>query len=387
MRYFSSFAGVEGFGLGLPEDECVGFSEYDKYCSAVLRHLYPQIKNYGDITKIDWSGVPDFDLFVGGSPCQDLSVAGKRAGLAGKRSGLFHEYVRALREKRPDYFIWENVGGAFSSQGGWDLARVQLDLAESGYALWWNVLDAQYFDTPQERHRVFIVGSRKGSPPPVLFQQEDDRGDIAPECEAGTPSKSLTTIAQRQDTTSQTYVAHALDTRQSVPSSTQSRKVENFVAQTLDTRKGGDHLESSTLVAHTLKARADSSVDARHPQTLIARTLRTNAQSSSDSNHPQTLIAQNQRNEVRRRKISGPSGSLTASQSSKQFQAVETGIGIRRFTPLESERIMGWPDNHTKYGVNDKGERILISDAQRYKMCGNGVCPRVVAAVRKHLII
>lgn len=99
-----------------------------------------------------------------------------------------------------------------------------------------------------------------------------------------------------------------------------------------------------------------------------------------------TLIAQNQRREVRRRSPDR-AGSLSATQSTTQFQALETGIGIRRFTPLESERIMGWPDEWTRWGINDKSEKVQISDTQRYKMCGNGVCPRVVREVRKHLIL
>src|SRR3990167_11190113 len=122
MKYFSVFSGVGGFEQGisaaLPEATCIGFSEYDKHAAAVLRYRFPNTTNYGDITKIDWSTVPDFDLLVGGSPCQDFSVAGKRAGLVGARSGLVYEYIRALEEKRPAHFIFENVRGLLSSNRG-----------------------------------------------------------------------------------------------------------------------------------------------------------------------------------------------------------------------------------------------------------------------------
>jgi len=212
MKYFSLFTGVGGFEIGIekayasvvnrqetPEGKqttdqgvsrgdvhsggellegtptCVGFSEIDKHASAVLKYRFPNVKNYGDITKIDWSLVPDFDLLVGGSPCQDLSIAGKRAGLEGGRSGLFYEYVRALEEKKPKHFIWENVKGALSSNGGRDFGAVLSALAEAGYSLWWQVLNAKDFGVPQNRERVFIVGTRNGSPREVFFERQDDR--------------------------------------------------------------------------------------------------------------------------------------------------------------------------------------------------------------------
>jgi DNA (cytosine-5)-methyltransferase 1 len=150
----------------------IGFSEIDKYASAVLKYHWPNTKNYGDITKINWSEVPDFDLLTGGSPCQDLSIAGKRAGLAGRRSGLFYEYMRAVREKRPKYFIWENVKGALSSSNGMDFTIVINEMAEAGYSLWWQVLNAKDFGVPQNRERIFVIGFRDGSPREVLFKSE-----------------------------------------------------------------------------------------------------------------------------------------------------------------------------------------------------------------------
>ena len=178
MRYFSTFTGVGGFELGIGEKaECVGFSEIDKYASAVLKYRFPNIKNYGDIKEINWSEVPDFDLLVGGSPCQDLSVAGKRAGITGERSGLFAEFIRALQEKKPQYFIWENVKGALSSNQGWDFAEVQAQMAECGYELWWQVLNAKDFGVPQNRERIFVIGVRGGSPREVFFEREADAQD------------------------------------------------------------------------------------------------------------------------------------------------------------------------------------------------------------------
>jgi DNA (cytosine-5)-methyltransferase 1 len=154
--------------------ETIGFSEIDKYASAVLKYHWPNTKNYGDITNINWSEVPDFDLLTGGSPCQDLSIAGKRRGLEGERSGLFYEYMRAVREKKPKYFIWENVKGALSSNQGFDFATVINEMAEAGYSLWWQVLNAKDFGVPQNRERIFIIGFRDGSPREVFFEAGDN---------------------------------------------------------------------------------------------------------------------------------------------------------------------------------------------------------------------
>lgn len=150
----------------------IGFSEIDKYASAVLKYHWPNTKNYGDITKIEWDKVPDFDLLTGGSPCQDLSIAGKRAGLSGERSGLFFSFTKCLEAKRPKYFIWENVKGALSSNSGWDFAYVINEMAEAGYSLWWQVLNAKDFGVPQNRERIFVVGFRDRSAPEVFFERE-----------------------------------------------------------------------------------------------------------------------------------------------------------------------------------------------------------------------
>lgn len=175
MKYFSLFTGVGGFELGIEKvDEsavCIGFSEIDKYASQVLKYKFPNVKNYGDITKINWSKVPDFDLLVGGSPCQDFSIAGKRAGISGERSGLVWEFIRCLEEKKPQYFIWENVKGVMSSRKGLDFGSILTAFSESGYSLWWQVLNAKDFGVPQNRERIFVVGFRDRCPREVFFER------------------------------------------------------------------------------------------------------------------------------------------------------------------------------------------------------------------------
>ena len=163
----SLFAGVGGFDLALERNgiKVVASVEIDKKASAVLAKHFPNSKLFGDITEVTGEQLfaagfePKNGIITGGFPCQDLSVAGKRAGLEGKRSGLFWEICRLLDETRAQNFILENVPGLLSSNNGRDMAVVVEALVERGYGISWRVCDAQYFGVPQRRRRVFIVGS------------------------------------------------------------------------------------------------------------------------------------------------------------------------------------------------------------------------------------
>lgn len=160
MRYVSVFSGIEAATLAWHRLgwEPVAFSEIDPFPSAVLAERFPDVPNLGDITKVDWSEIGSVDLVVGGSPCQSFSVAGKREGLAGA-SGLMFEYIRCVRELRPRWFVWENVPGALSSEGGAAFGQLLAEMDDLGYGLAWRVLDAQFFGVAQRRRRVFLVGS------------------------------------------------------------------------------------------------------------------------------------------------------------------------------------------------------------------------------------
>ena len=182
MRYVSVFSGVEAATLawGQLGWEPVAFSEIDPFPSAVLAERFPNVPNLGDITQIDWSRIGAVDLVVGGSPCQSFSVAGKREGLAGA-SGLMFEYIRCVRELRPRWFVWENVPGALSSEGGAAFGQLLTEMDDLGYGLAWRVLDAQFFGVAQRRRRVFLVGSLGDGGAEraceVLFEPESLRWD------------------------------------------------------------------------------------------------------------------------------------------------------------------------------------------------------------------
>jgi DNA (cytosine-5)-methyltransferase 1 len=191
----SLFAGVGGFDLAMERNgvKVVASVEIDKSCRNVLAKHFPDSKLFEDVTNVKGSDLieagftPRTGIITGGFPCQDLSVAGKRAGLAGERSGLFWEIARLVEETQTEYFLIENVPGLLSSNKGKDFGIVIGTMADLGYSVGWRMLDAQYFNVPQRRRRIFIVGRRSGglSPAEILFKPTGLRGDSSQGNQAG----------------------------------------------------------------------------------------------------------------------------------------------------------------------------------------------------------
>jgi DNA (cytosine-5)-methyltransferase 1 len=174
LTHASFFSGVGGLDLGLERAgwRTVSFSEIDPYASAVLAERWPGVPNLGDITHAATSDRWDGELrkgrahlWTGGFPCQDLSVAGKRRGLAGERSGLAFSFLDLVGRHRPRFVLLENVPGLLSSHAGRDMAALLGTLVELGYGVGYRVLDARYFGVPQRRRRVFILGDSLGGRP------------------------------------------------------------------------------------------------------------------------------------------------------------------------------------------------------------------------------
>jgi DNA (cytosine-5)-methyltransferase 1 len=199
----SLFAGVGGFDLAMERNgvEVVANVEIDKQCQKVLAKHFPNAKQFSDITDVKGSDLieagfePSRGIITGGFPCQDLSVAGKRAGLVGERSGLFWEIARLIEETKTEWFILENVPGLLTSNKGKDFGVVIGTMADIGYSLAWRVLDAQHFGVPQRRRRVFIVGRRTGdglSSAEVLFKSEGLRRNTTQSKQAGQDTTTST---------------------------------------------------------------------------------------------------------------------------------------------------------------------------------------------------
>ena len=178
MNVLSLFSGIGGFDLGL---EQAGFHisamcEIDKRAQKILLRNFSNAELYDDVRDLNFSK-GDFDVICGGFPCQDVSKSGKRAGLAGERSGLWHEFKRVIDDVEPKWVIVENVPGLLSSAGGRDFATIIQWLAERGYGVGWRVLDSSRFGLAQRRKRVFIVasfGNRNGCE--LLFKHKGVEG-------------------------------------------------------------------------------------------------------------------------------------------------------------------------------------------------------------------
>lgn len=194
MNFVSLFAGVGGFDLGLERAgmQCVGQVEIDKHCRSVLARHWPDVPRHDDVTTAkEWADelglVGSVDLVCGGFPCQDVSVAGKRAGLAGQRTGLFWDALAFTTHVQAGWILLENVPGLLSSNNGRDFGTVISALADAGYRhVEWRVLDSQFYGVPQRRRRLFIVGGTRAVRGRAVFvERESVRGDSA----SGVPAR------------------------------------------------------------------------------------------------------------------------------------------------------------------------------------------------------
>ena len=185
FKVASLFSGIGGFDLGF---EKAGFEvtfqcEINEFCRNILKEHWPEIPCHENIKELHATDIPQSDVWAGGFPCQDVSLArmGHRPGLKGKRSGLFYDFARLIGEARPRVVLLENVAGLLSSHRGKDFAIVIQTLAELGYSVGWRVLNSKNFGVPQSRQRVYIVGCHRDihGPGEILFEPECSARDAA----------------------------------------------------------------------------------------------------------------------------------------------------------------------------------------------------------------
>ncbi len=339
MKFISLFAAIGGLDLGLERAgmECAGYAEIDKHAAQVFNRHFPGVKNYGDVRNVTKENTGAIDLICGGFPCQDVSLAGKRAGLAGKRSGMWYEFHRIIAELRPRWVVIENVPGLLSSNGGRDMGAILGALAKLRYGYAYRVLDAQYLGVAQRRRRVFIVANSTDwhYPAQVLFEPES--------CE-----------------------------RHSAP----SRKAGERVAGTITARAGKDGAgangQLNKLTVSAALTSRNNRLDAESQAFIAFNWHRTNINAgevaptitNSDSHAPAIAWHNHQQDgSIRVQNDISPTVSKHWGTGGNNVPFV----GVRRLTPTECERLQGFPDGWTA------GQ----SDTQRYKQLGNAVCVNV----------
>jgi len=328
LKVGSLFAGVGGFDIAAERAgmEVAWQSENDVKASTVLEHYWPDL-NLGDIHDI--TNPPAVDVLCGGFPCQDYSVAGNREGLVGDRGALWWQFHRLIDEGRPTWVVAENVPGLLSSRDGEDFATIIDSLTELGYGVVWGVLDAQWFGVAQRRRRVFIVGHSGGRPrPEVLALSEGVFGHPEPIRETG-------------DKPAHTVAAHAA--------------------------KGGDPTTDNYVVFAQ-----NQRDEVRDPNNLAG------ALAAEPGMKQQTYVMRQ-----REGKPGGGKGPLLSEDRSLTLaantndQTLFQGTTVRRLTPLECERLQGFPDGWTDIEGN--------SNAQRYRQMGNAVAVPVVEWIFRNI--
>ena len=362
------FSGIGGFHKGF---ERAGykvnsyFSEVDKHAIAVYKHQFKDSTYVGSVTDVRGGDLPRIDLVTFGSPCQDFSQAGSRRGLTGDRSSLIAEAIRLIGECRPRVFIWENVKGAFSSNDGADFAAIlQAFVNIGGYRLEWQLLNTSWF-LPQNRERIYLVGysTKPGG---------DWRGVFPIGTTSGKLDKRASKIAA---------------TLQHPGNSGGNYRGMNMVAESCEIK-----VNSATSKGYEV-ARQGDSINFAQPnsETRRGRVGKGKAQTLETSCNQAVITpkivgyTRDTKGKVVDRHLKDTAGTIhTASGSGGNTDQFVQDYRIRRLTPIECERLQGFPDNHTQYGIYD-GEVKEMSNTQRYKQCGNAVTVDVVQAIAERL--
>jgi DNA (cytosine-5)-methyltransferase 1 len=415
MKYLSVCSGIEAatvawHNLGW---QPVAFSEIEKFPSEVLKHHYPHVPNLGDMTKYkEWELNEPIDILVGGTPCQSFSVAGLRKGLEDPRGNLMLTYVGILDKFRPKWCVWENVPGVLSSNGGKDFGSFLSALVELGYGWAYRVLDAQYFGVAQRRRRVFVVGCLGDwrSAAKVLFESESLQRHIKPsretrkeitsdaiKCFAGNQSSDIASTLQT--------TCHDWSRSDGFNMVTfDERNVRSFVNSNFETfpslcasdykgaksicyeNHGSDSRIKEIDVSPTITARwgtGGNNVPLTHPISfdLAQITIKQNGTRVEPNLPVSTLAKGSQMHCAYALQGAGVTSQNANGDGYKEEQsytlnrtdihAIANNMAVRRLTPIECERLQGFPNNYTNIKDN-------CPDGPRYKALGNSMAVPVM---------
>jgi DNA (cytosine-5)-methyltransferase 1 len=393
LTYGSLFAGIGGFCLGFHRAglRCAWRVEVEPNCCRVLTRHWPADHLHKDVRDFHADGsVPRADVVTFGFPCQDVSVAGRRAGLAGERSGLFWEACRIIDEGKPRIIVCENVPGLLSSNRGRDMGAVVAALADLGFGIAWRVLDAQWFGVAQRRKRLFIVGVSgadvRGAAE-ILLEPESVCGHSAPRRPA---REAVARAAAGSTGECRAAVDATLNQRQ--PRADDSVSCDDL-ADPICTREGktwthegSKNFRGRNLIAYTKAKRAQSSSD---DETWIDGEVAPTQNAFDQGESRSTTVV------VPGTWWDGGDVSQTldavlakgqAMPERGRFPAVLSeqgeGLAARRLVPVEAERLQGFPDNWSAVG----GDGKPLSDSARYRALGNAVCVPVAEWIARRIV-
>ena len=355
MKYGSVCSGVEAATAAwhVLNWQPQWFSEIEKFPSAVLAHHYPDVPNLGDMTEFkEWPDEP-IDLLVGGTPCQSFSVAGLRKGLDDPRGNLMLTYLAIAERYQPRWLVWENVPGVLSSNRGRDFGTFLAALGQIGYGFAYRVLDAQYFGVAQRRRRVFVVGYlgdwRRAAA--VLFERESLSGHPAPSREAR--EEVAPTVTQGAPFS---------------PTGNQRVEADALVAKCLTTRTGAAYDPETETLPIAFGAQ-NSANQGDSVSEHVTPTL-------DKSKTPAVAFAQNQAGEVRENDVFNTLNT-NSNASGRNTPLLRDSMAVRRLTPIECERLQGFPDNYTQIAWRNKAAEDC-PDGPRYKAMGNSMAVPVM---------
>ena len=364
MTYLSICSGIEAVTvawkpLGFTP---VGFAEIEPFPCELLKQKYPNVKNYGDITQYEKWNAGQFDILVGGTPCQSFSIAGKRGGIADERGALMYAYLGIVETYRPRWVIWENVPGVLSSNSGYDFTSFLAGLEECGYGWAYRVLDAQYFGVPQRRRRVFVIGhidNRTDLAAEVLFEQQGVCGNIA----AGSEIQKETTGNVGKSAKYTVYLAH--------PSASKYTEADNTI-DTVTARYGTGGGNTPLVLKRCILTSEKETTG-----TLLAQCGKHLWQNNQEAFSGDFFVANGRQNPVisKNRAVTLD----TDGRTNTVCYAEDTGTQcyIRCLTPLECERLQGFPDNYTQIEWRGKPAE-QCPDSLRYKAIGNSMAVPVM---------
>jgi DNA (cytosine-5)-methyltransferase 1 len=419
MKYLSVCSGVEAATVAWHHMgwQAAGFSEIEKFPSEVLAHHYPTVTNFGDMTQYKEWNLGSIDLLVGGTPCQSFSVAGLRKGMDDPRGNLALVYCGILDHYRPKWFVWENVPGVLSSNRGRDFGAFLGALVELGYGFAYRVLDAQYWGVAQRRKRVFVVGYLGDWRPAgaVLFEPKSVSRDTAPSRKEGQSVAGgfVPSIASTIQTTCHDYsradgfnmiasgafgkeIADTVTAKFSKGAELLQQGAQNggncvlqpiHCVDTFPTllsstagvsRPGNAVTEHQTYVAYSFDSLASNSMKSSNPhsgcrEVELSKTIDTTYPCPS-KNQGGIGIMQSQFVDVYNHSETGELAATFGRNSGGTNTAgpkVMQNMAVRRLTPIECERLQGFPDNYTN--IKDK-----CPDGPRYKAMGNSMAVPVM---------